>query len=200
VSPQHVALTVDSGPDPVSTPFFVDALAEAGVRATFFVIGERLARHRWLGRLLAAAGHELAVYGWRRALLVPGRSARRELFRTINLITDVTGAAPRWFRPPYGLLLPGCAQLVRDAGLEPVLAATPWRRVGAARLWGGATVLLHDRTRAGLDLIPRVVALAHRRGLRIGPLAEHGLGRTPLRALIHGPVPVGRSVDTRSVD
>jgi peptidoglycan/xylan/chitin deacetylase (PgdA/CDA1 family) len=196
----HVALTFDDGPDPVSTPYFLDALADAGVRATFFVVGERLHRHRWLGRLLASAGHELAVHGWRHTPLVPGWPARRGLYRTVNLITDVTGVAPRWFRPPYGVLLPGSARMARAAGLQPVLcSAGLMALVGGSLLSGlrgGATVLLHDRTRAesawraGIAMVPRLVALCHRRGLRVGPLAEHGLGRPPvLRSLIHAPVP-----------
>jgi peptidoglycan/xylan/chitin deacetylase (PgdA/CDA1 family) len=195
----HVALTFDDGPDPVSTPYFVDALAAADVRATFFVVGERLSRHRWLGRLLAGAGHELGVHGWRHAPLASCRAARRAIARTVDLITDVTGVAPRWFRPPYGLVLPGALRMVRDAGLEPVLCSTRARvgqalmlrppmlrpptivRAVAAGIRGGATVLLHDRTRAeaawraGLLALPRVLALCQRRGLRVGPLGEHGL-------------------------
>jgi peptidoglycan/xylan/chitin deacetylase (PgdA/CDA1 family) len=193
---RHIALTFDDGPDPVSTPYFVDALAEAQVRATFFVVGERLSRHRWLGRLLASAGHELAVHGWRHAPLVPGRAARRALARTTDLIADVTGVAPRWFRA-RGLVLPGTVRMVREAGLEPVVCSASarwasWRagagpaaiaRRLAAGLRGGATVALHDRTRGesawrtGLAALPLVIGLCRRRGLRVGPLGEHGLGR-----------------------
>ncbi|MGP2438842.1 polysaccharide deacetylase family protein, partial [Streptomyces sp. JW3] len=35
--PGHVALTFDDGPDPASTPRFLDVLDDLGVRATFFV-------------------------------------------------------------------------------------------------------------------------------------------------------------------
>ncbi|HEY7224773.1 MAG TPA: polysaccharide deacetylase family protein [Micromonosporaceae bacterium] len=192
---RHVALTFDGGPDPVSTPYFLDALAAAQVRATFFVVGERLSRQRWLGRLLASAGHELAVHGWRHAPLVPCRAARRALARTTDLITEVTGVAPRWFRLPAGLPLPGVLRMVRETGLEPVActARDGWavgprsggrptaiaRRV-AAGLRGGATILLHDRAgpeaswRAALAAVPLVVRLCRRNGLRIGPLGEHG--------------------------
>ncbi len=185
----HVALTFDGGPDPVATPYFLDALAAADVRATFFVVGERLSRHRWLGRLLASAGHEIAVHGWRHAPLVPGRAARRGLQRTVNLVAEVTGSVPRWFRPPFGVALPGCLRLAEEAGLEPVLCTVWGHRPRARLLRGGTTVLLPDRTRAALALVPRIIALCHRRGLRVGPLAEHGLRRQTLRAVIRGPVP-----------
>ncbi|MYR56237.1 polysaccharide deacetylase family protein, partial [Streptomyces sp. SID625] len=40
----HVALTFDDGPDPASTPHFLDALDRLDVRATFFVLGESAVR------------------------------------------------------------------------------------------------------------------------------------------------------------
>src|SRR5215467_7250234 len=40
-----VALTFDDGPDPVVTPRILDVLGAHGARATFFVLGERAARH-----------------------------------------------------------------------------------------------------------------------------------------------------------
>jgi peptidoglycan/xylan/chitin deacetylase (PgdA/CDA1 family) len=42
VSGLAVAPTFDDGPDPPGTPAVQDALAEAEVRATFLVLGERI--------------------------------------------------------------------------------------------------------------------------------------------------------------
>ncbi len=43
----HVAMTVDDGPHPDTTPQFLGAFAEADIRATFFLLGERM--QRWPG-------------------------------------------------------------------------------------------------------------------------------------------------------
>src|ERR1700753_1205548 len=49
-----VALTFDDGPHPEGTPAVLEALAAAGARATFFVIGEQVERRPELVmRLLA---------------------------------------------------------------------------------------------------------------------------------------------------
>jgi peptidoglycan/xylan/chitin deacetylase (PgdA/CDA1 family) len=56
-----VALTFDDGPDPRGTPAVLEALAAAGVRATFFVLGERAER---APELLATLGH-LRLTRWR---------------------------------------------------------------------------------------------------------------------------------------
>ena len=60
----HVALTFDDGPDPATTPYFLDELDRLGVRATFFLLGEHVARHEGLTRRIAERGHEIGLHGW----------------------------------------------------------------------------------------------------------------------------------------
>ena len=193
----HVALTFDDGPDPDSTPHFLNLLDRLSVRATFFVLGAALARHPDLGRAIAARGHELAVHGWTHSrpwLPTPGRDLR-EIARATHAVRHVTGIAPLWYRPPYGILTGGRWLAARRCGLRPVLW-TAWGRDWTAGvspasvlatvrggLRGGGTVLLHDtdRTtapgcwRATLDMLPALVADCRAAGLAVGPLAEHGV-------------------------
>ena len=63
-APGHVALTFDDGPDPGSTPAFLDALDELGWRATFFMLGRMAAAHPDLAAEVARRGHEIAVHGY----------------------------------------------------------------------------------------------------------------------------------------
>src|SRR3974390_2254622 len=62
--PDHVALTLDDGPDPASTPAFLDLLAARRLHATFFLLGSMVARAPQLAAEIAAAGPEIAVHGW----------------------------------------------------------------------------------------------------------------------------------------
>jgi peptidoglycan-N-acetylglucosamine deacetylase len=192
----HVALTFDDGPDPVSTPRFLDTLDRLDVRATFFVLGEQLDRHRWIGRMMAAAGHEVAVHGWNHTPAISPTAARlrRDLTRARDLITETTGAPPRWFRPPYGFLTTPALIAARQTNLTPVLwgswgkdwqpTTTPGRVVGTVgrHRERGTTVLLHDRSlsasawRASVAALPVLVSRWRDRGLTVGPLAEHGVG------------------------
>ena len=62
-----VALTFDDGPNGACTAEVLDALAETGAKATFFVLGHN-AKRGANGALLARMvreGHEVAVHGWR---------------------------------------------------------------------------------------------------------------------------------------
>ncbi|WP_207919581.1 polysaccharide deacetylase family protein [Micromonospora sp. KC207] len=193
--PGRIALTFDDGPDPESTPRFLDVLAEHRVRATFFVLGTMLVRSPWLAADLVAAGHEVAVHGWEhRNLLARGPLATyRDLARTRALVEATTGLAPRFFRPPYGVLTGPALLASARLGLAPVLwtrwgrdwraTATPDSVFGTvtAGLDGGDTVLLHDADcaaapgawRATLAALPRLLAECRRRGWVVGPLGAH---------------------------
>jgi peptidoglycan/xylan/chitin deacetylase (PgdA/CDA1 family) len=195
--PDHVALTFDDGPDPASTPRFFEVLAELDVRATFFVLGSMLDRAPQLGAEAVAAGHELAVHGWdHRPMLLRGpRSTYEQLARTADLVATVTGAAPRFVRPPHGILSAGVLVAARRLGLTPVLwtawgkdwtaTASPTNVLStlAPDLRGGATVLLHDSDcmsargawHSALGALPELTARCHDAGLTLGPLADHGL-------------------------
>ncbi|MFI7030287.1 polysaccharide deacetylase family protein [Microbispora rosea] len=196
--PGHVALTFDDGPDPRSTPLFLDELDRLGCRATFFLLGEMLGRHPEVGRSIARAGHEVAVHGWRHdnALLTrPGRVAA-EMGRAARLVAAVTGTRPTWYRPPYGVLSAEALLAARWHGLRPVLwtawgedwthRATPGSvlRTLEPGLRGGATLLLHDcdhtsapgSWHSALGALAAVVARCRAAGLRVGPLGAHGVG------------------------
>ncbi|MEU9888439.1 polysaccharide deacetylase family protein [Sphaerisporangium sp. NPDC051011] len=202
--PGHVALTFDDGPDPASTPHFLDELRRLGCRATFFVLGEMLERHPEVGRRVVAEGHELGVHGWRHdnALgMRPGRAAK-EIGAACDLVHAVTGVRPAWYRPPYGVLSAETLVAARARGLRPVLwtawgrdwtaTATPASVLAALApgLRGGATLLLHDSDhtsapgswRAALGALPALVGRCRSLGLRAGPLREHGVARAGRRA------------------
>ncbi|MGI8680243.1 MAG: polysaccharide deacetylase family protein [Jatrophihabitans sp.] len=193
----HVALTFDDGPDPESTPRVLDALAELDLRATFFVLGERLNRYPGLGRRLVDQGHELAVHGWthRPHLLRSPLALHLDLRRTVDLIEDVTGRTSRYWRPPHGIPTGTGLLAARRLALRPVLWTADgrdWARTAtpasirdgiAAHLSAGGVVLLHDSDafatpgswRRTVDALPGLVEHCHARGWKLGPLSEHGL-------------------------
>lgn len=101
---RRLALTFDDGPDPAHTPRVLDVLAARGVRATFFLVGERAARLPGVVRAVVDGGHEVASHGWSHASLWrcgPRRTAE-ELGRAHETLAALTGQAPRHFRPPWG--------------------------------------------------------------------------------------------------
>lgn len=191
----HVALSFDDGPDPRCTPRFLELLDARGVRATFFMLGPMVAAAPALAADIAAAGHEIGVHGWdhRYAVLRGPRALYDDLGRARDAIADATGAMPRRYRPPYGVLSSGALAAARRLGLTPVLwsswgrewtpGATPASvyQTVARHLGGGATVLLHDSdctspagsADAALGALPMLLDECAARGLSVGTLAEH---------------------------
>ena len=197
-TPGHVALTFDDGPDPASTPAFLDALDALGWRATFFMLGSMVRRAPALAAEVAAAGHEVAVHGdqHRSHLWRSPRDVTTDVARATAAVSEATGRRPVWFRPPYGGLSTASLVAARRLGLTPVLWTAwgrDWRPDATAttvaadigrQLGPGATVLLHDSDctsapgswRSSLACLPRLADVFAAQGLRPGPLADHGIG------------------------
>lgn len=194
----HIALTFDDGPDPVSTPAFLDQLDVLGWKATFFMLGANAAACPELTAEVARRGHEVAAHGyshnnqlWRG----PGWSGRG-FVATRDKLAELTGTEPRWARPPYGALSTSSLAGAHRAGLRTVLWTTwgrDWRQRATpktivadinATLVPGATVLLHDSDctsaegswKATLACLPLLAEQWGAAGLQVGPLGEHGLG------------------------
>ena len=157
-SPHGIALTFDDGPHPRGTPAVLEALARANARATFFLVGEQVERRPSLAAEIAAAGHEIAIHGYRHTLLLRRTpwELSEDLARAAEAIGAATGAAPACYRPPYGVFSTAGLVLVHRRGWSPLLWSRwgrDWTRhatpAGIARratrdLSAGDVVLLHD--------------------------------------------------------
>jgi len=159
--PEHVgrriALTIDDGPDPEVTPRVLDLLDRFDAHATFFCIGELARRYPQLVEAIVARGHAVENHSEHHrhtfSLFGP-RAMKREIAAAQRTLTEIAGAAPRFFRAPAGL---------RNPFLEPVLCSlglqlASWTRRGFdTRAQEAGTVtrrLLHG-------LAPRDILLVH---------------------------------------
>lgn len=154
---RRVALTFDDGPDPEATPRLLRLLEVRRLRATFFLVGARAERHPGLVRELVAAGHEVGNHTWRHRnawFLTPAETAR-EIERGSDILAALTGEAPRYLRPPWGIVnlvtLRTARRLgqrlvlwsIQPEGLRPRPPDEQVRHV-LARLHDGAILDLHD--------------------------------------------------------
>ena len=180
-----VALTFDDGPDPDATPAVLDALAEAGARAVFFLVGEQVEAHPELARRVAEEGHVVALHGFRHVEHDElGAEARADLERGAAVVAAAPGAEPRLYRPPYGRFSEESYGAVGELGLLPVYWSAwggdcdpiPAERIAdlAIRdLAPGAIVLLHDSARYATrpsaaptaEALPAILTAMRERGL-----------------------------------
>ncbi len=154
--PPFLHLTFDDGPDPERTPRVLDVLAALDVRATFFLVGNRVARDGIVARRIDADGHEIGNHGWDHSPLVfcSRRTIREQLVRCQDAIAGAIGRPPNLVRPPYGRRDYRFYEEAQRLGLVPMFwsfDSADWlgltadrlaRRVSAAS--PGDIVLFHD--------------------------------------------------------
>jgi peptidoglycan/xylan/chitin deacetylase (PgdA/CDA1 family) len=187
-SGEGYALTFDDGPHLQGTPAVLEILAARETQATFFLVGEQVARNPGLAREILAAGHTVGLHchRHRNLLRLAPWQVRADIDRAQALIEDATGVPIELYRPPYGVLNASALRIAKARGWRTLLwshwgrdwekRATPEsiaRRV-TDRIGPGAVLLLHDaddysapdswrRTAAAL---PQVLEVCAQHGLR----------------------------------
>ena len=154
-----LALTFDDGPDPRGTAEVLDALAQAGVKATFFVLGGRVEEHPELLERTVEEGHAVEVHGFEH--LRHPNSTREAVARDLDRALDALarhGIVPERWRIPWGHLAEFSVQIARARQLEVVgwdADTHDWRGDDARtmleqlELRHGGIVLAHDGISVG---------------------------------------------------
>ncbi|NLD94419.1 MAG: polysaccharide deacetylase family protein [Fibrobacter sp.] len=154
---KQCALTFDDGPDPACTPQVLDLLDKYNFKATFFLIADRVLRHRELCTMIAARGHTIACHDLHHAYTSNFRRSKKmtsEIGQAQSIIALICGLKPRFYRPPVGLSNPhlrtaleknsmiciGWSRSANDAGNRLRSSFSHFVSLPA----DGAVILLHD--------------------------------------------------------
>lgn len=102
----YLALTFDDGPWPKTTEALLDGLAQRGVKATFFLVGEQVAGHQDTVRRMADEGHQIGLHTWHHVSLqgMTREEIAAQLGKTQQTIQAVAGPEELMLRPPYGFV------------------------------------------------------------------------------------------------
>ena len=191
---REVSITIDDGPNPAITPAVLDLLDAHHARATFFCIAQHAEQHPQLCREIVRRSHSVQNHSHAHShtfSLRGTRATQREIARAQDVLAQITGQRPRFFRAPAGLRNPFLASVLFDMNLELV----SWTRRGfdtvrtdpddvLARLTrglrAGDILLLHDgnmaHTASGrpvvLDVLPALLKRVADAGLRAVTLPE----------------------------
>ncbi len=105
-----VFLTFDDGPIPEVTPWVLDTLDRYGIKATFFMVGDNVARHPELLEEVKRRGHS---WGNHTMHHLQGRSVSTYRYmHDISEANDLIGSS--LFRPPHGLMRWKQARAIKD--------------------------------------------------------------------------------------
>ncbi len=176
-----VALTYDDGPSQY-TPIILDVLEKYNSRATFFVVGDRVASYASAIKRTHALGCEIGNHTYSHSMLnsigIP--AIQSQIAMTNRVVQNITGASTTVMRPPGG----GYNNIVQSAVGMPIILwsidTLDWRTRSApatqAAVLGsvrdGDVVLMHDlygpTAEASKTIIPELV----RRGYQLVTVSE----------------------------
>ena len=188
----EIALTFDDGPDPKVTFEVLDLLDRYRAKASFFCIAARAERSPELVKEILLRGHHIENHTYRHAptfALRGTKGLQREIGHAQDVLTELAGVRPRYFRAPAGMRNPWLQGVLRRFDLSLV----SWTRRGydavcrdprkiARRLLrnlrGGDILLLHDggpaRDRRGRPVVLEALARL------LDTIASRDLTATPL--------------------
>jgi len=181
----EVWLTIDDGPDPEDTPLILELLDRHQARATFFLIGERAARHPKLVAEIARRGHEIGHHTHTHPSGTFWCSSPEqiacELDAALPYLSPSETPRPRRFRAPVGIKNPFLAAALAQRNLRCIawsvrshdaFARNPARVIARVlrQARPGAIILLHEgpglHPRVRVHALAGVLAGLTQRGLR----------------------------------
>ena len=180
-----VALSFDDGPEMTFTPRLLDILAREKVKATFFVVGKRLAYSPGLVKRAFDEGHEIGnhTFDHRRLTDLPDSEAVAEIEMTDEAVMAETGRRPDLIRPPWGLIDTRVEAALRKAGL--------WRKIAlwdldsldwldddarmttllASGVPAGSVVMMHDIHASTIEAVPGIIRNLKTRGFHFSTIS-----------------------------
>lgn len=106
---KEVYLTFDDGPSTVVTGRVLDVLKQENVKATFFVVGDRVKNREGTLRRIVAEGHTVGVHSNTHVyseIYASDEALLKDIAACENIVARVTGVKPNVYRFPGG----GCGQ------------------------------------------------------------------------------------------
>lgn len=180
-----VALTFDDGPTPF-TDRLIGVLNDAGGKATFFMIGNKVAANPDGARRVAEAGMEIGNHTWEHPNMttIPEQYVPEQLSKGQEAIRAATGQTPKLWRPAGGLTNEAANSQAAEEGLAGVLwdvipfdwindsdiAAT--RYMLMSQIKPGSVVLLHDSYSSTVDLVQQFIPVLKANGYHLVTVSQ----------------------------
>ncbi len=155
-----VFISFDDSPNNDTTPLILDILEKHGVKATFFIIGNKAEKNLALVKEIANKGHILGNHSYSHSNFFPLKSKSKvikEIQKTDSIIKKINPKELNLFRPPFGVTNPIIATSVKNTNYKTIgwslrsldtIIKKPEKLL--KRLYnktkGGDIILLHDNS------------------------------------------------------
>jgi peptidoglycan/xylan/chitin deacetylase (PgdA/CDA1 family) len=180
---RSVYLTFDDGPIPESTPFILETLARYGIKATFFMVGDNVARNPELFEEVKRRGHKVGNHTMNhvQGAHTSTRAYLHNVFKAHELIRSPL------FRPPHGLLRWAQSKVLRgrftiimydlvtrdySKKLKPERVLNNVKRFAR----NGSIIVFHDSLKAERNMkyaLPRAIEWLQEKGYKFDTIGPH---------------------------
>ncbi|MCX6279684.1 MAG: polysaccharide deacetylase family protein [Bacteroidetes bacterium] len=181
-----LSLTFDDGPDPKNSPLVLETLRKHHITATFFCIGKNLEGNEELIRQIVAEGHLIGNHGFSHSIRFDFFSSgriRSELLKTNEIIKNITGKTPNFFRPPFGVVNPMVSRALKGMSWQTVcwnirsldtVMKNPKKISDRifTRLKPGSIILLHDHSDFSSRYLDNLLSEITLSGYKVVPLDQ----------------------------
>jgi len=119
---EGIMLTIDDGPSE-DTFKILDSLDRHKIKAIFFCTGKNIEKYFREFNAIIKAGHRVENHGYnhKRLIFKGEKENEREISKTNELIKQITGSEPEYFRPPYGWFNFHTTTTVRQKGMKMMM-------------------------------------------------------------------------------
>ncbi len=181
-APKMVALTFDDGPYSPVTNRILDTLEKHGAKATFFVVGDRVATYESSVKRAGSLGCEIGSHTWSHKILTNLSSSEitQEINKADSAITSATGKKTTILRPPGGSV----NDTVRSTVPYPLIMwdvdSEDWKNRNSQTSYDnimdtvsdGSIILMHDLYPSTADAVERLVPDLISRGYKLVTVSE----------------------------
>ncbi|WP_415157479.1 polysaccharide deacetylase family protein [Parafilimonas sp.] len=178
---KEIALSFDDGPAQNYTPQVLQVLKTYNVQAAFFCIGKHIEANKDLLKQVYDEGHIIGNHSYTHDTwfdLFSSAKMSAELAATDNIIKNITGRKPVFFRPPYGVINPNVKKAIINGNYIPL----GWsmrsydtmirdekkllKRITRS-VKPGDIFLFHDTCKITLNILPIFIQGLRQKGFRI---------------------------------
>jgi peptidoglycan/xylan/chitin deacetylase (PgdA/CDA1 family) len=180
-----VALTFDDGPHQEFTSEILAILKQEGAKATFFVVGKQVKMYPGLLKEIAASGNEIGnhTYNHFNLTTLTPQEVVSEIKSNEEIIKQVTGINPRFFRPPGGHYNANIVDIAKENGEDMALWSIASRdtdrptseyicRRVLLNVQNKSVILMHSGVKQTLEALPVLITELKKKGFSLVTLSE----------------------------
>ncbi len=120
---KFISFTFDDGPNGAATLKTLEVLKKHNVKAAFFVIGKNVEKYPEIAKQIVDGGHIIGNHSYSHHSLFALNSKRYikdDLIKTNQLIQEIAGVTPSYFRPPSAIVSKKLKKICDELNLKLV--------------------------------------------------------------------------------